>query len=210
MRSAKDFDAYYKQPDPWGIANAHRRDRVLSRTIQPFIKSSRVLELGCGEGHLTATVFSPAKFVAGFDISPIAIERASALGLTNASFNATDFLTIDFSGYDAIAAIECLYYLSSEEQETFFDKLRSHRGIFIMTAPIIGANEFRTYYTHSNLLSLFARYDLAVVEWHNLNAYRKMGVGGFAAAVATRLTDRALPWVPERFVYQRCYVLRKP
>jgi hypothetical protein len=105
-----------------------------------------------------------------------------------------------------IAAIECLYYLSPDEQVKFFRKLLGeHKGTFIMSAPIIGANEHRTYFTHSGLLSTFVRHGLSMVEWGNLNAHWKVGVGGFAAAVAARLSDQMLAWVPERFVYQRCY-----
>jgi predicted TPR repeat methyltransferase len=210
MRSAADFDAFYRNsPDPWSIGKALRRDRALSRIIKPHVEGKAVLELGCGEGHLTATVFCPAKHVRGVDISPVALERATTLHLPNASFEAQDFLGVTFAGYDVIAAIECLYYLSPDEQEAFFRKLRSeHNGTFIVSGPIIGKNEHRTYFTHNGLLSTFARHGLRVIEWSNLNVYRRAGLGGLVAAVATRLSDGALPWVPERFVYQRCYVLR--
>jgi 2-polyprenyl-3-methyl-5-hydroxy-6-metoxy-1,4-benzoquinol methylase len=209
MRSASDFDAFYQNsPDPWGIGRAQRRDRALSRTIKPHIEGQAVLELGCGEGHLTATVFRPAKHVTGIDISPIAVERARRRQLRNASFDVQDFLGVTFAGYDVIAAIECLYYLSPDEQEAFFRKLRAeHSGTFIVSGPIIGTNEHRTYFTHAGLLSTFARHGLRVIEWSNLNAYRRAGLGGLVAAVATRISDDVLPWVPERYVYQRCYVL---
>jgi hypothetical protein len=147
--------------------------------------------------------------VRGVDISPVAVERATTLHLPNASFEAQDFLGVTFAGYDVIAAIECLYYLSPDEQEAFFRKLRSeHNGTFIVSGPIIGKSEHRAYFTHNGLLSTFAQHGLRVIEWHNLSAYRRAGLGGLVTAVATRLSDGALPWVPERFVYQRCYVLR--
>jgi hypothetical protein len=145
----------------------------------------------------------------GVDISPIAVSRASALALANASFEASEFLNVSFVGYNVIAAIECLYYLSSDEQEAFFRKLRAeHDGTFIVSASIIGKNEHRTYFTHNGLLTTFAQHGLHVIEWSNLNAYRRAGLGGLVAAVATRLSDGALPWVPESFAYQRCYVLQ--
>jgi 2-polyprenyl-3-methyl-5-hydroxy-6-metoxy-1,4-benzoquinol methylase len=210
LRSTADFNAFYQNaPDPWGVARAERRDRALSRIIKPHIEGKSVLELGCGEGHLTATVFRPAKFVKGVDISTIAVERATTLHLPNAAFEAQDFLDVTFAGYDVIAAIECLYYLTPNEQEAFLRKLRSeHAGTFIVSGPIIGKNEHRTYFTHNGLLSTFARHGLSVIEWSNLNVYRREGLGGLVAAVATRLSDDALPWVPERYVFQRCYVLQ--
>src|SRR5262245_42933044 len=53
MRTAADFNLYYATPDPWHISHARFRDKVLRRCLRPFIRGKSVLELGCGEGHLT-------------------------------------------------------------------------------------------------------------------------------------------------------------
>ena len=60
MRTAADFNLYYAAPDPWHISHARFRDKVLRRCLKPFIRKKSVLELGCGEGHLTQTVFRKA------------------------------------------------------------------------------------------------------------------------------------------------------
>jgi SAM-dependent methyltransferase len=212
LRTADEFDSYYKAPDPWGIGAASRRDRALSRIIRPYVTNKNVLELGCGEGHLTATIFKDANSVKGVDISPIAISRAISLSLPNASFEVSDFLDVSFVGYDVIAAIECLYYLSPTEQEAFFRKLASeHAGkFFIVSGPIIGSNEFRTYFTGSGIRQTFVRFGLALVECRNLNAYRKAGVGATIAAALCWLPlgSAILDVLPESYVYQRCYVAR--
>jgi 2-polyprenyl-3-methyl-5-hydroxy-6-metoxy-1,4-benzoquinol methylase len=72
MRTASDFDSYYQTPDPWGISRASRRDRALAAVIKPHVAGKSVLELGCGEGHLTATVFSGARSIRGIDIESFA------------------------------------------------------------------------------------------------------------------------------------------
>jgi predicted TPR repeat methyltransferase len=210
MRSANDFDSYYRSPDPWNIGRASRRDRALSRIISRHIAGKSVLELGCGEGHLTSSVFRGARSIRGVDISPIAVSRAAALSLPNASFEASDFLNVSFAGYDVIAAIECIYYLSPSEQEAFFRKLATeHAGkTFILSGPIIGSNEHRTYFTHSGIESAFARHGMSCIEWRNLNAYRKAGPLATIAAALCRLSSRLPAVLPERFVYQRCYVAR--
>lgn len=211
MRTSHDFDSYYKSPDPWQIAKASRRDKALAAIVTPYTAGKSVLELGCGEGHLTGLIFSNAKAVKGVDISPIAISRAAAHGLRNASFVTADFLDISFAGYDVIAAIECLYYLAPAEQEAFFRKLEiEHQGLFVLSGPIIGSNEYRTYFKHDSVIETFRRHGLSVVEWRNLNAYRKAGYAATAAAAACRLPfgDRLVPFLPERFVYQRCYIAR--
>jgi SAM-dependent methyltransferase len=214
LRTAADFDSYYQSPDPWGIGRASRRDRALSRVVGPYVAGQDVLELGCGEGHLTASILGGARRVRGVDISAVAIARANARALPNASFQVSDFLNVAFAGYDIITAIECLYYLSPDEQEAFFRKLvREHAGgLVILSGPIIGANEHRSYFTDGVLRTTFARHGLSLIEWRNLNAYRRAGLAATAAAALLRLplSSALLDRLPERLVYQRCYVARCP
>jgi hypothetical protein len=119
-----------------------------------------------------------------------------ALALPNASFEASDFLSVSFAGYDVIATIECLYYLSPTEQEKFFSKLASeHAGkVFILSGPIIGSNEYRTYFTDRGVTETFARHGLSLIEGRNLNAYRKAGVGATIAAALCRLPLGSAVW----------------
>ena len=135
-----------------------------------------------------------------------------ALSLPNASFEVSDFLNVSFAGYDVIAAIECIYYLAPDEQETFFQKLASEAAgkIFILSGPVIGSNEHRTYFTDPALRQTFARHALTLVESRNLNAYRKAGLGATVAAAAIRLPfgSAIIPHLPDKWVYQRCYVAR--
>jgi SAM-dependent methyltransferase len=212
LRSADDFDSYYKSPDPWGIGQASRRDRALAGLIGPYVADKSVLELGCGEGHLTGSVFRDATSITGIDISPVAISRASSLSLPNASFQTSDFLDVSFADYDVIAAIECLYYLSPSEQEAFYEKLTSdHAGkTFILSGPIIGSNEYRTYFTHAGVTDTFSRHGLSIIEWRNLSANGKAGLAATLAAALCRMPfgNGLVTALPEKWVYQRCYVTR--
>jgi hypothetical protein len=135
-----------------------------------------------------------------------------ALSLPNASFQTSDFLDVSFAGYDVIAAVECIYYLALDEQERFFQKLASEAAgkILIVSGPIIGSNEHRKYFTDSYLRQTFARHGLTLIESRNLNAYRKAGLGATVAAAAIRLPfgTAIVPHLPEKWVYQRCYVAR--
>lgn len=212
MRSAADFDSYYQSPDPWGLAHASRRDRALARVVGPHIVDKTVLELGCGEGHLTRAIFDRARNVTGIDISSVAIARAEAANIPNARFEISDFLETSFEGYDVIAALECIYYLSPSEQESFFLKLASeHAGkTFVLSGPIIGSNKHRTYFTDAGIRKTFARHGLSLLECRNLNAYRKAGLGAAIAAAICRLPygSAVVDVLPESYVYQRCYVAR--
>jgi len=57
VRTASDFDAYYANIDPWHISGARSRDNALRRSVARFVTGEKVLELGCGEGHLTQALF---------------------------------------------------------------------------------------------------------------------------------------------------------
>jgi cyclopropane fatty-acyl-phospholipid synthase-like methyltransferase len=133
MRTADDFNRYYAKPDPWGISRATFRDKVLRRHLTRSIRHKSVLELGCGEGHVTQAVFHRARSVIAVDISDVATARAKLLHLRNARFDTADFLDISFEGYDVIAAIECIYYLSHQEQGAFLRRLaREHSGKLLL------------------------------------------------------------------------------
>src|ERR1700730_5700998 len=112
MRSAADFNLYYAVPDPWRVSHASFRDKILRRCVSNFVSGKSVLELSCGECHLTQAILSGARSITGVDISDVAIARAMALNLANTLFETSDFLSVSFKGYDVIAAIECLYYLT--------------------------------------------------------------------------------------------------
>jgi hypothetical protein len=69
MRTATDFNSFYASGDPWGLSRATFRDKVLRDRLGEFVVDKSVLELGCGEGHLTQAIFdeliqSPASTLA--------------------------------------------------------------------------------------------------------------------------------------------------
>src|ERR1700704_1621487 len=105
MRTASDFDAYYKDADPWRISGVRSRDAILRRSMARFVTGKKVLELGCGEGHLTQALFWDAASVKGIDISGVAIGRAISKGLSNASFENSDFLDVSYEGDGVIAEL---------------------------------------------------------------------------------------------------------
>jgi hypothetical protein len=158
----------------------------------------------------TQALFWDAASVKGIDISGVAIGRAVSKGLLNATFKKSDFLNVSFEGYCVIAAIECLYYLTPEEQEAFFAKVsREHRGKpLIISGPIIGSNEYRKYFTDVSLRETFARHGLSVLTSHNLNVYRG-GILANIAAVLVRLPlgSWLLDYVPTGLIYQRLYAV---
>ena len=210
MRTADDFNRYYATPDPWGVSRATFRDRVLRRHLTRSIRNKSVLELGCGEGHLTQAIFHKARSVMAADISDVAIARAKSLDLRNARFETANLLDISFGGYDVIAAIECIYYLSHQEQGAFLEKVaREHSGkMLLLSGPII---DYQRYFSHRRLMLEFKAVGFTVVRFHNLSVYwHPLSVRIVANLLKLPLGYRLLDWLPERMIYQRLYALRAP
>lgn len=72
-------EMYQANRDPWYQKDAavHQRTRLLmSDVIRRSYSGKRVVELGCGEGHLAATFLGSTKAYLGVDVSETAIERA--------------------------------------------------------------------------------------------------------------------------------------
>jgi SAM-dependent methyltransferase len=210
MRTAADFNLFYAAPDPWHISHARFRDKVLRRCLKPFIRDKSVLELGCGEGHLTHTIFSKARSVVGIDISDVAIVRAKSLNLPNARFESADFLQASFEGYDVIAAIECVYYLSLQEQGALLEKVaKEHSGkIFLLSGPIV---DYRRHFSHKRLMHEFTTLGFAPLKFYNLSVYWYPPSSRIIAhLIKLPLGYTLLDWIPESIIYQRLYALRAP
>ena len=209
MRTAEDFNLYYATPDPWRISRARFRNRVLRRCLTRFIRGKSVLELGCGEGHLTQVVFCKARSVIGIDISDVAIARAKSLNLPNARFENADLLQTSFEGYDVIAAIECIYYLSHQEQGAFLEKVaKEHSGkMLLLSGPIV---DYRRYFGHKRLMHEFTTLGFALVKFYNLSVYwYPLSSRIIANLIKLSLGHTLLDWLPERMIYQ-LYALRAP
>src|SRR6266566_2743895 len=204
------FQSLLRGPDPWHISHARFRDNVLRRRLKPFIRDKSVLELGCGEGHLTQTIFSKARSVVGIDISDVAIARAKSLNLPNAIFESADFLQASFEGYDVIAAIECVYYLSLEEQGALLTKVANeHCGkIFLLSGPIV---DYRRHFSHKRLMHEFTTLGFTPLQFYNLSVYWHPPSSRIIAnLIKLPLGYILLDWIPESMIYQRLYALRAP
>jgi cyclopropane fatty-acyl-phospholipid synthase-like methyltransferase len=210
MRTAEDFNVYYATPDPWHIARSRFRDRVLRRCLKPFIRDRLVLELGCGEGHLTEAVFGRARSVVGIDISDVAIARAQSLELPNAQFENADLLQISYKGYEVIAAIECIHYLSHPEQGAFLERVASeHAGkMLLLSGPIV---DYTHYFSHKRLMLEFTTLGFSLIKSCNLSVYWHPPSSRIISHLIKLPPGHlVLDWLPERMIYQRLYALRAP
>jgi len=210
VRTAEDFNNFYATRDPWRISRAPFRDKVLRRCLTPFIREKSVLELGCGEGHLTEVVFNKARSVVGVDISDVAIARAKSLNLRNARFESADLLQTSFEGYDIIAAIECIYYLSLQERGVFLGKVvQEHSGkMLLLSGPIV---DYRRYFSHKRLMYEVTTLGFTLVKSYNLSVYwHPFSSRIIANLLKLPLGHTLLGRLPEPMIYQRLYAIRAP
>ena len=210
MRTAAEFNSFYASPDPWCISQARFRDRVLRHCLMPFIRGKSVLELGCGEGHLTEAVFGKARSVVGIDISDVAIDRAKSLKLPNARFESADFLATSFEGYDVIAAIECVHYLSLQERGAFLEKVATeHCGkMLLLSGPIV---DYTRHFGHKRLMHEFESLGFTPVKFYNLSVYRDPPSSRIVAGLLKLpLGYTLLDGLPEWMIHQRLYAIRAP
>lgn len=116
---AAHFDRTYAAPDPWAYGTspyeAVRRAALLAAL--PRARYRSVLEVGCGEGHMTRLLADRADRVVGVDISDIALGRARRAGLPpNVSVVRGDLLDaqlpseVQAGAFDLVICAEVLYY----------------------------------------------------------------------------------------------------
>ena len=74
------------------------------------------------------------------------------------SYSATH-LDFDYSNFDLVTMLECLYYLSEADQHRVLSKIKTP---LIISAPIIGENEHRRYYTRETLIRLLSEHGFSV------------------------------------------------
>jgi 16S rRNA A1518/A1519 N6-dimethyltransferase RsmA/KsgA/DIM1 with predicted DNA glycosylase/AP lyase activity len=73
MKTAKDFNNFYKKKDPWGVfKDDNTRIEIIKKIIEKY-QINKTLELGCGEGNFTK-YFKKENLICN-DISSIALNR---------------------------------------------------------------------------------------------------------------------------------------
>jgi SAM-dependent methyltransferase len=117
IETARELDRFYQSPDPWDYQSTpddtKRRERLSALLpARPFAKA---LDIGCGNGFVTATL--PAASVLGVDLSPEAIKWATARALELKQQDRVQFLArslfalnpVDLGTFDLIVITGVLY-----------------------------------------------------------------------------------------------------
>ena len=162
--NATEFDNQYSKEDPWCLKETVAeisRQKKLNYEFR-LCNFQNGLDIGCGEGHLTASLTFVKNFDA-IDISDVAIKRAKNY-YPNINFQKIDIKNISNiknNKYDFISCFETLYYVSedSERDRILIDIKNKGKDncIFIFSVTIIGENEHRRYFTYNEATKFFQK-----------------------------------------------------
>jgi len=106
-------ESYAKSP----IENMDAYEETLARTKSYLTKNDHVLEVGCGTGSTALLLASDVAHITASDVSGnmirIAKDKASAEGVTNASFVTSDLFgsALDQGPYDAVLALNLIHLI---------------------------------------------------------------------------------------------------
>jgi SAM-dependent methyltransferase len=220
-KDAFDAEAFYKISDPWHVQsqspNNKRRESVI-RSLDDLFAYRDILELGCGEGHLTQILARTSRYITGVDISETAIRRARERNIPNTTFivgSMTDPKL--YRKFDVVVLIEALYYLSPEDQSMVLSAIKRTGATLVISAPVIGANEDRKYYTRPELMELLTSHGFKIEQERMLRLDWRAGALEHLAVRAFGLLYFLLPGavmdpifdqLPKRWAYQMLFVCR--
>lgn len=131
-----DFERKYETSNPLSRVLVNR---FTSKVLELANSTSphTILDVGCGEGHLTKLLFDTdaTREITGIDVRPDALEKARSLA-KNASFYKADIyeLPFDSKSIDLVVATEVLEHL--ERPEVALSELkRVTRSHCLLTVP---------------------------------------------------------------------------
>lgn len=124
-----NFEEMYRHiSDPWHQSDAATRQRtrrIVAERLRKDFCHSRVVEFGCGEGHLGASFFDHVKSYVGVDVSQTAVDRARR-NYPNGVFEVDEFKNFERYSEDAsfLLLSDILWYVL-EDLNSFVRYLHS-------------------------------------------------------------------------------------
>jgi 2-polyprenyl-3-methyl-5-hydroxy-6-metoxy-1,4-benzoquinol methylase len=146
MPTPADIARYYEWAYQEGIyapyAEAGDIRRLIAEhrfgIVHPAARPGRWLDVGCATGHFLEAAARVGLTAEGFDVSPGAVERARARGLTAHQARVEDFEPS--APYDTITAFDVIEHML--DPRAFLDRLRSWlvpRGTLALTLPNVAS-----------------------------------------------------------------------
>ncbi len=138
MPSRYETEEYSKANPDWheedGAWKAAQILRMLERHDLP---QGRIVDVGCGTGRILRELRSnlpEGVSFTGYDIAPLAIERARRHACERLNFHNADFLDRQHDPYDLLLLMDVFEHVP--DYLGFLERLRPHAGHFIFHVPL--------------------------------------------------------------------------
>lgn len=186
------YAKYAYSKDPWISPITIKRYHTLLDEFEPYRKTNKLLDVGCGAGHFLNVAKERGWEVHGTEYSPAAIALCEAKGIEmkSGALNPADF---DLSSFDVITSFEVLEHINNPQEDTgSIEKLLRPGGMHYLTTPnfnalsrfwlkadynVIGYPEHLAYYSRASLKKLMKSFDLStkrcVTEGISISRIRK-------------------------------------
>ena len=128
-------DSYYTQVEDSERASVEVIARWIINTIDP----KRVIDIGCGPGHLIEALARRGTHILGVDYSAAARQRVAQRGLPFQTFDLTDpDARIPGAPWDMAVCCEVAEHLDARHADTFVKHLASASDTIFLTAAEVG------------------------------------------------------------------------
>jgi SAM-dependent methyltransferase len=126
--------SYYEQVEQM----EHTSMAVIAGWIESTLKPQRVVDVGCGPGHLIEALHRGGASVLGLDYSGAAKALVSAKGLPFETFDLTVVRPLPGSPWDLAVCCEVAEHLEARYADAFVQNLASASDTIFLTAAEIG------------------------------------------------------------------------
>jgi SAM-dependent methyltransferase len=126
--------SYYEQVEQM----EHTSMAVLASWIESTLKPRRVVDVGCGPGHLIEALHRGGASVLGLDYSGAARDLVSAKGLPFETFDLTVARPLPGSPWDLAVCCEVAEHLEARYADVFAQNLASASDTIFLTAADVG------------------------------------------------------------------------
>lgn len=125
------FNWRYRSPDPYKVSASDYEREKMERVMAALGFEKRfgsILEIGCGEGNMTARLASISGRTLATDISDMAVRRTreTTSSFLNVETQRLDLLSDEPPGqFDLVVASEVLYYFDKDQLPTVLERITS-------------------------------------------------------------------------------------
>jgi cyclopropane fatty-acyl-phospholipid synthase-like methyltransferase len=125
------FNWRYRSPDPYKVsASGYEREKMerVMATLGFEKRFASILEIGCGEGNMTARLASISGRTLATDISDMAVRRTreTTSSFPNVETQRLDLLSDEPPGqFDLVVASEVLYYFGKDQLPAVLERITS-------------------------------------------------------------------------------------